>query len=212
MDLLGDSTCSRLQSGKLAVIVGGPPCRTVSARRYQGDNGPPPLRSGMEPYGLSSLTIGQARQVQEDAVLLFRMKLLYLIAQYCRPATLTKVLFGLEQPQDPQEYRSVEDVAQHEYMSIWRTSEWAQFQELGQLQLCRFEQGAFGHCMRLNQPPLRATSTAFKTLMELKPQNTMAEMIHGDIFLYQNEWLRRPSGLNGRLVSRQRWSKQSNAS
>ena len=150
MDLLGDSLMNYLlkiaASGKLAVIIGGPPCRTISACRYQGDNGPPPLRSEAEPYGLSSLTIGQARQVQEDAVLLFRMKLLYLIAQHSRPVTLTKVLFGLEQPQDPQEYRSAEDVAQHEYMSIWRTSEWAQFQELGQLQLCRFEQGAFGHC------------------------------------------------------------------
>ena len=149
MDLLGGSLMSFLlqlaSSGRVVAIVGGPPCRTVSACRYQKDSGPPPLRSECEPYGLESLTFQQAQQVHDDTVLLCRMKLLYMVAQHCKPAQVPKVLFGMEQPQDPQEYRSTEDVAVHGYMSVFRTEAWQHFQQQYHLQRCNFEQGAFGH-------------------------------------------------------------------
>ena len=39
-------------SGRVKAIVGGPPCRTVSALRYQDDGGPGVLRTEEHPYGL----------------------------------------------------------------------------------------------------------------------------------------------------------------
>ena len=84
-------------------------------------------------------------QVEEDVALLFRMKLLYMVAEASKPVDRLKVLFGLEQPQDPREYRSAEDVDRFEFMSIWRTREWKHFEEKYQLRLTSFEQGAFGH-------------------------------------------------------------------
>ena len=149
MDLLGGSLMSFLlqlaSSGRVVAIAGGPPRRTVSACRYQKDSGPPPLRSESEPYGLESLTFQQAQQVHDDTVLLCRMKLLYMAAQHCKPAQVPKVLFGMEQPQDPQEYRSTEDIAAHGYMSVFRAEAWQHFQQQYHLQRCNFEQGAFGH-------------------------------------------------------------------
>ena len=41
-------------SGRLRCLIGGPPCRTVSALRYQGDNGPPVLRTPEHPTGFLS--------------------------------------------------------------------------------------------------------------------------------------------------------------
>ena len=149
MDLLSAPVMCYLlkiaSSGKLEAVIGGPPCRTVSACRYQGDNGPQPLRSDDAPYGLDHLNRWQAQQVEDDAVLLFRMKLLYMVAEHCKPRRNTKVLFGMEQPQDPREYRSEGDIQKFKFMSVWRTNEWKRFQERYDLQMCHFDQGAFGH-------------------------------------------------------------------
>ena len=149
MDLMSDSIMNYLlrlaSTGKIVAILGGPPCRTVSACRYVNDGGPGPVRSEAEPYGMRTLTLRQRDQVIEDATLLFKMKLLYMVACQCKPIDVDKVLFGLEQPRDPAEYRSKEDVEEWGFMSIFRTEEWKIFQQQHQLRLVHFEQGAFGH-------------------------------------------------------------------
>ena len=43
-------------SGRVRAILGGPPCRTVSALRYQDDEGPGVLRADEYPYGLPTLS------------------------------------------------------------------------------------------------------------------------------------------------------------
>lgn len=73
------------------------------------------------------------------------MKLLYMIAESYRPHWCPKILFGLEQPQDPKEYRPAEEVEKRQFMSVWRMDSWKQFQDKYKLELTSFEQGAFGH-------------------------------------------------------------------
>ena len=109
------------------------------------DNGPKPVRSEEEPCGLATLSSQQRDWVEDDVAMLFRMKLLYMVADHCKPEWCAKVMFGLEQPRDPKEYRSQQDIDQHHYMSIWRTTEWRHFQEKYALTLTSFEQGAYGH-------------------------------------------------------------------
>ena len=46
------------------------------------------------------------------------MMLVYSIAEHYKVGWCEKVLFALEQPQDPREYRSNQDVQRHGYMSI----------------------------------------------------------------------------------------------
>ena len=149
MDMLNDHVFLFLMQlaarGSIHAIIGGPPCRTVSACRYADDNGPKPVRSEQEPYGLSSLSPQQRSWVEDDVVLMFRMKLLYMTATQNKPSWCDQVLFAMEQPQDPKEYRSEEDVKKHQYMSVWRTAAWRAFQEKYQLTLTSFEQGAYGH-------------------------------------------------------------------
>ena len=132
-------------NGSVHAILGGPPCRTVSACRYADDGGPKPVRSEMEPYGLSTLTPQQRSWVEDDVVLMFRMKLLYMMAVQNKPSWCEQVLFAMEQPQDPKEYRSEEDILKHQYMSVWRTAAWRGFQHKYQLTMTSFEQGAYGH-------------------------------------------------------------------
>eukprot|EP00435_Cladocopium_sp_Y103_P008253 s3224_g2.t1 len=113
MDMMNDSLMLFLMKlaaqGSVHGILGGPPCRSVSACRYAEDDGPKPVRSEDEPYGLSTLSPMQLQSVEEDAALLFRMKLLMMTAEHYKPAWLDRVLFALEQPQDPREYRSQHD-------------------------------------------------------------------------------------------------------
>ena len=149
MDMLNDHIMLFLMklatTGALQAVLGGPPCRTVSACRYTNDNGPAPVRSEEEPYGLASLSPQQRQWVEDDIAMFFRMKLIYMIAVHHKPDWCDKVLFGLEQPQDPKEYRSEQDIQQHQYMSVWRMASWQHFQEKYKLMRTSFEQGAFGH-------------------------------------------------------------------
>ena len=83
--------------------------------------------------------------VNEDVALMFRMKLLYMVADHYKPEPCDKVLFGMEQPQDPKEYRTPEEVALKGFMSVFRTMAWRHFQEKYAIHLTSFEQGAYGH-------------------------------------------------------------------
>ena len=48
-------------SGRVKAINGGPPCRTVSALRYQDDGGRGILRTEEHPYGLPALSSSSRR-------------------------------------------------------------------------------------------------------------------------------------------------------
>ena len=131
MDMMNDNLMLFLlkiaASGTLHAVIGGPPCRSVSACRYAEDEGPKPVRSEQEPYGFSTLTEQQRAWVEEDVALMFRMKLLYMTAEHYKPSWCKKIIFAMEQPQDPKECRSAEDVKKFQFMSVWRTEAWKRF-------------------------------------------------------------------------------------
>ena len=137
--------------GTVQAIIGGPPCRSVSACCYADDEAPKPVRSEQEPYGLL---------VEDDFAMLFRMKLLYMVAEHYKPKWCKNVIFAVEQPQDPKEYRPQQDIEKHQYMSVWRMAAWKSFQDQYGLTLTSFEQGAFGHL----KPSLQLLLTILRAL------------------------------------------------
>ena len=71
-------------SGRLRALLGGPPCRTISALRSQDDGGPGILRSEEWPYGLPDLPMADAEKVHNDSILFFRHLSLYVMAEEVR--------------------------------------------------------------------------------------------------------------------------------
>lgn len=57
-------------SGRVKAIIGGPPCRTISALRYQNDGGPGVLRDDQFPYGIPGLSAADQALVTGDVSLL----------------------------------------------------------------------------------------------------------------------------------------------
>ena len=143
-------------SGRLRTLLGGPPCRTISALRYQQDGGPRAVRTEEWPYGKPDLSPSEAELVLTDTVLLFRYLSLYILAEDVRQLEDPRTQIILEQPEDPARYRSAEDVAANGYMSIFRTKEWQDFQKRYNLHLLHFDQGPMGHERR--KPTTLATS------------------------------------------------------
>ena len=129
------------RTGKVKAILGGPPCRTVSACRTRSP-GPRPVRSVEEPYGKKGLNQYEKELVDGDAVLWLRMLTLHVVAQ---ASTEDKVLFVKEQPRDPGEYR---DDGNPDYVSVWRFQEWKTFEQKYGMHLVRCDQGALGHRRR----------------------------------------------------------------
>ena len=148
-------------SGRVRAILGGPPCRTVSALRYQQDDGPGVLRTEEYPYGLPTLSPADAELVVADSVLMFRFWALLMVAEEMREETDPPTQFFMEQPEDPKRYRSEEDVQRHGYFSVFRTAEWKAFAEKYDLKQYHFDQHPFGHpkrkptCLATNVPEVR---------------------------------------------------------
>ena len=202
LDMLNDHVFLFLMrlaaNGSVHAILGGPPCRTVSACRYADDGGPKPVRSEMEPYGLSTLTPQQRSWVEDDVVLMFRMKLLYMMAVQNKPSWCEQVLFAMEQPQDPKEYRSEEDILKHQYMSVWRTAAWRGFQHKYQLTMTSFEQGAYGH-VKPKPTTFGHNIKGFELLHGGKAPREKTLRWHGKTVLFKIESLSHPHGRSGRL-------------
>ena len=160
VDLLGNTKANLLDngvfsfllriaaSGRLKAIFGGPPCRTVSALRYQQDGGPGVVRSEEFPYGLPNQDPSDRELVVSDSVLFLRFLLLYMVAEEVRLPQEPPTAFLCEQPQDPATYRSAADVAQHEYFAMWRAAEWAAFASRYNIWSVSFDQGVMGHTIR----------------------------------------------------------------
>ena len=135
-------------SGRVKTLLGGPPCRTVSALRYQNDGGPGVLRSEEHPYGLPTLKEAEQELVVGDSVLLFRMLAMYMVCEDVRFPDEPQTGLAIEQPEDPARYRPHAEVEEKKFMSIWRTREWQDFATTYQIKMLHFDQGPMGHTKR----------------------------------------------------------------
>ena len=154
-------------SGRVRVILAGPPCRTVSALRYQNDGGPGILRSEEHPYGVPDLSAGDADLVEGDVILWFRMLALYILAEDVRAPDQPQTQMALEQPEDPARYRKQADVDEHKYMSAFRTKEWQDFQDQHQFRMVHFDQYPMGH-VKEKPTTLATTMSELCQLQELR--------------------------------------------
>ena len=125
-DLLNDDVMSYLlsvcDSGVVAGVVGGMPCRTMSRLRYRPP-GPPPLRTrlGDERFGLCHLDPMLRKRVEDDTVLWFRQYILY---RRPKKAAEAKVLYLVEQPEDPENYLPPAEIAKQRYPTHRAFPEW----------------------------------------------------------------------------------------
>ena len=130
--------------GRITMIIGGPPCRTVSLQRYREDGGPRPVRSreGPERYGLLGNTEREQMLVDGDSVLWLRMMYLIYVSKTGNENLETMV----EQPKDPEQWVAKEKPRPHagyaSYM-VWPETETVA-EELN-LTLVSFDQGKLEH-------------------------------------------------------------------
>ena len=137
--------------GQMDAIVGGPNCRMRSVLLYAPRVGfPGPCRSRAHPWGYPNLSLEAKKKVLNDDVLLFRMILLYVVAQMARDSQLRsagsttrtelgkkrQVGFLLEQPAEPEEEPAC--------ASFWRTYEWVTMKRMMKVRAITFFQGDFG--------------------------------------------------------------------
>ena len=159
-DIMADDTYAALLdlalSGKVKTVFGGPPCRTFSALRALGmeDGGPRPLRTreGDERWGRSELSEWETWRVRQDAIMIFRMLFLWMVAAAVAKGNGEATPdFIMEHPEDPKEFMKPSQWALPEYQEL--TSLWAfpEFQflksELG-WHWWQFDQGPLGHPRR----------------------------------------------------------------
>ena len=132
--------CQLCESGKVIGVLGSPPCATLSVLRQIQDGGPRPLRgrSGVARFSLEGLSAAEQSRVDEANILIFRMLLLYKIAN---EALEGNTFFALEGPQDPMTYRKKVDAQVPSFFA------WPEVQYLGgaALLLACFNQADFGH-------------------------------------------------------------------
>ena len=146
-DLLNDDVYSYLialaKSGAVVSVIGGPPCRTVSACRSRSP-GPRPVRSEEHPYGFADLTHSEREMVEGDSVLWLRMMMLYIVAEEtARRRKLPAVAYVQEQPRDPGDYRV--DIPKEKLVSVWRFRAWKAFAKRYEMEMIHFDQGPLGH-------------------------------------------------------------------
>ena len=137
-------------AGKIAAILGGPPCRTTSRLR-QRQPGPPPLRGRDEwRFSLEGLTTWDLHRVNSDTALLFKQLGLFIKAEEKRLQVLElqslPTAFALESPEDPMAYLGFE--AAHNLPSFWNFPELKEMVGLGNLKLVSFDQSQMGHARR----------------------------------------------------------------
>ena len=147
-DMVFKYLLSLAASGRVKALIGGPPCRTVSALRYQDDGGPGVLRTEQHPYGLPHLSSSDQALVTGDSVLLFRMLALYVLCEDVRHDDEPQTALAIEQPEDPARYRSASEVQEKQFMPIWRTKEWRAFEATYNVRLIHCDQGPMGHSRR----------------------------------------------------------------
>ena len=130
--------------GRLAMLIGGPPCRTVSAARLRDDGGPRAVRGRGKGtrWGLSRNTAYEQNLCNGDSALWLKMCWLAVLGKNGNPEMETLI----EQPQDPEEwqapFRPRPEFGIASYLTwpeTWMTKEIASLSEV------RFDQGTVGH-------------------------------------------------------------------
>ena len=130
--------------GRLAMLIGGPPCRTVSAARLRDDGGPRAVRGRGKGtrWGLSRNTAYEQNLCNGDSALWLKMCWLAVLGKNGNPEMETLI----EQPQDPEEwqapFRPRPEFGFASYLTwpeTWMTKEIASLSEV------RFDQGTVGH-------------------------------------------------------------------
>ena len=136
--------------GRVAAVIGGPPSRTWSVKAHRAD-GPHPLRSSTEPFGLSTLTSDERDLVDRHTGLCARMMWLHALSTAGRrvhhnPSDGTSmVAFMLEQPQSVEQHVVPDDCAVSSAPSFWNTTLWQAYADEAGLFEVSFRQGPLGH-------------------------------------------------------------------
>ena len=138
-------------AGKLAGVIGGPPCRTTSRLR-QRRPGPPPLRGrGSQRFALDGLSNWDLHRVHGDTALLFKQVGLFLKAEERRlqipELRDLPVAFALESPEDPMDYLGESELTAN-LPSFWNFPELQGLVGTSDLSLISFDQGQTGHQRR----------------------------------------------------------------
>ncbi|CAE7404103.1 GIP [Symbiodinium sp. CCMP2592] len=133
---------------KIKHVVGGPPGGTFSPYRYRdGTEGPRPVRSNHEPWGLrEGLGVDESAKVKNENRMLLRMVWLWAFAEAAQDDPEVpghKVGFCLEFPEDPREYLP-DGPQKSQCVSMWRM----ELVQVTHFEKVQFEQGALGHMLR----------------------------------------------------------------
>ena len=146
-DMLGEepysTMCSMAMAGKVALVGGGPNCRTWSILRwFPKPGGPPPVRGRAEQtlWGLEDLEPRVMEDTDNDSVLMLRQMYLTLLA-YKGLGQLTVPQVGssfLEHPMDPMECSKSPSAAR--CSSIWVTRAYVQWARALHHSLIKFDE------------------------------------------------------------------------
>lgn len=139
---------SVIQSGKVSAVLAGPPCRTISVCRARGelDGGPRVVRTrtGVGRFGRDDLSEPERELVNNDSVLWIKTLWLLMLAKEANQS----VECGVEQPQDPAEWKNIPDQQLELYPSFTVWPETQVVIDALELTKVRFDQGALGHQTR----------------------------------------------------------------
>ena len=128
--------------GSTKALILAPNCRTRSVlRHYYIENGPRPVRSWEEPWGMQRNDEEEMKKVQEDDLLMWRGLMLYVAQEEMRKAMgrgdNERLHLGLEQPADPTHYME-------ETVTFWKTEEWQALKRMYGFQEQSFRQSDWG--------------------------------------------------------------------
>ena len=138
------------REGRIAAVIGGPPCRTMSVLRHR-PGGPRPVRSPQHPFGLPTLNSDERNLVDHDTGLFARALWLHALATAGRrvnpsiPRVSSLVAFLLEQPQEVARYMAPENPLVGEVPSWWSNPMWLSYADEAGLFEVDFNQGPLGH-------------------------------------------------------------------
>ena len=133
--------------GKFDMIIGGPPCRSVSLQRHRGDGGPRPVRGRYNGYhnsrfGLVTNNETEQKLVDEDTTLWIRFLWLIYLGRIGNPTCEA----GIEQPEDPELWLPPwKPRPSFGYASFLSWEETQTVMSVLGMQAASFDQGALGH-------------------------------------------------------------------
>ena len=132
------------RSGKVDMLLAGPPCRSVSLSRFRDDDGPPPIRGrdGMTRFGLPIISWANKQLCDQDSLLWLRLLWFCYVGRQAN----VDMEIGIEQPSDPEEFLPETRLRpQYGFPSFLSWPETFTIIETCSLTRIRFDQGALGH-------------------------------------------------------------------